>query len=42
MRYVDICIGNEDAEKCPGFKPLNVDVTNTDLELSSYEGILSK
>lgn len=43
MRYVDICIGNEeDAEKCLGFKPLNVDETNADLELSSYEGIFKQ
>ncbi|HHU28703.1 TPA: sugar kinase [bacterium] len=43
MQYVDVCIGNEeDAEKCLGFKPVNVDVTTADLELSSYKNVFKQ
>ena len=43
MKYVDVCIGNEeDAEKCLGFKPGNTDVTTGDLELGGYEDIFRK
>ncbi len=40
MRYVDVCIGNEeDADKVLGFKPENTDVTSGELNLTGYESI---
>lgn len=43
MKYVDVCIGNEeDAEKCLGFKPGKTDVTSGDLELDGYKDIFTK
>lgn len=43
MRYVDVCIGNEeDAEKCLGFKPQGTDVTQGDLELGGYKTIFEQ
>lgn len=43
MKYVDVCIGNEeDAEKVLGFKPGNTDVTKGDLELSGYVDIFGQ
>ena len=43
MKYVDVCIGNEeDAEKVLGFKPGNTDVTKGDLELSGYVDIFNR
>jgi 2-dehydro-3-deoxygluconokinase len=43
MKYVDVCIGNEeDAEKCLGFKPANVDVTSGNSELAAYESIFKQ
>lgn len=43
MKYVDVCIGNEeDAEKCLGFKPGKTDVTSGDLELEGYKDIFAK
>lgn len=43
MRYVDICIGNEeDAEKVLGFQPGNTDVTSGELELAGYRSIFEK
>ena len=42
MKYVDVCIGNEeDAEQCLGFKPeANVDAGQTDCE--GYKGIFEQ
>ena len=43
MKYVDVCIGNEeDAEKCLGFKPGKTDVTSGDLEMDGYKDIFAK
>jgi len=40
MKYVDICIGNEeDAEKALGFKPANTDVYKGKLNLEGYKDI---
>lgn len=40
MRYVDVCIGNEeDAEKCLGFKPEGTDVKTGALDISGYEKV---
>lgn len=39
MKYVDVCIGNEeDAELCLGFKP-DADVENGSTDAAGYEGI---
>lgn len=39
MKYVDVCIGNEeDAELCLGFKP-NADITGGHTEAEGYKGI---
>lgn len=38
MKYVDVCIGNEeDAEKVLGIKPQNTDVNSAKLDVSGYE-----
>ena len=43
MKYVDVCIGNEeDAEKVLGFKPGNTDVTKGELELQGYVDIFNQ
>ncbi|SHK40671.1 sugar kinase [Paramaledivibacter caminithermalis] len=43
MKYVDVCIGNEeDAEKVLGFKPGNTDVTTGELELEGYKSIFKQ
>jgi len=43
MKYVDVCIGNEeDAEKVLGFKPGNTDVTTGELELAGYKSIFEQ
>jgi len=43
MKYVDVCIGNEeDAEKVLGFKPANTDVTSGELNLKGYEDIFNR
>ena len=43
MRYVDVCIGNEeDAEKVLGFKPGDSDVTSGDLELDGYKSMFKQ
>ncbi|MGL4402339.1 MAG: PfkB family carbohydrate kinase [Fusobacteriaceae bacterium] len=43
MKYVDVCIGNEeDAELVLGFKPGNTDVTSGDLELDGYKDIFKQ
>ena len=43
MKYVDVCIGNEeDAEKCLGYKAGKTDVTSGDLELEGYKDIFCK
>ncbi|GHV01459.1 2-dehydro-3-deoxygluconokinase [Clostridia bacterium] len=40
MRYVDVCIGNEeDADNCLGFKPGKTDVTRGELEIEGYKKI---
>jgi len=40
MKYVDVCIGNEeDAEKTLGFKPDNTDVTKGEIKLEGYREI---
>lgn len=40
MKYVDVCIGNEeDAELVLGFKPGETDVTSGELELAGYKSI---
>jgi len=40
MKYVDVCIGNEeDAEKTLGFKPGNTDITKGEIELEGYRDI---
>ncbi|MDR1092962.1 MAG: sugar kinase [Clostridiales bacterium] len=43
MRYVDVCIGNEeDAEKCLGFKAGKTDVASGELELGAYRGMFAE
>lgn len=43
MRYVDVCIGNEeDAEKCLGLKPEGTDVYESKLDESGYQAIFRK
>ncbi|HBM17341.1 MAG TPA: 2-dehydro-3-deoxygluconokinase [Lentisphaeria bacterium] len=43
MKYVDICIGNEeDAEKVLGFKPGHSDVNSGNLELDGYKSIFKQ
>lgn len=43
MKYVDVCIGNEeDAEKVLGFKPGDTDVTTGELELQGYKDIFKQ
>lgn len=43
MKYVDVCIGNEeDAEKTLGFKPGTTDVTKGDLELEGYKSMFKE
>lgn len=43
MKYVDVCIGNEeDAEKVLGFKPGNTDVNAGELELEGYVDIFNQ
>lgn len=43
MKYVDICIGNEeDAEKVLGFKPGHSDVSSGNLELDGYKSIFKQ
>ncbi len=43
MKYVDICIGNEeDAEKVLGFKPGSTDVTSGETDLAGYEEIFNR
>ncbi|MCP4179406.1 MAG: sugar kinase [bacterium] len=43
MKYVDVCIGNEeDAEKVLGFKPEKTDVTSGTLELDGYKSIFKQ
>ncbi|MBE6606084.1 MAG: sugar kinase [Ruminococcaceae bacterium] len=43
MKYVDVCIGNEeDAEKVLGFKPGETDVTIGELNLKGYENIFKQ
>jgi len=42
MKYVDVCIGNEeDAELCLGFKP-NADVASGKTDAEGYKGIFEK
>lgn len=42
MKYVDVCIGNEeDAEMCLGFKP-DADVEGGNTEATGYEGIFKQ
>jgi len=43
MKYVDVCIGNEeDAEKVLGFKPGHSDVSSGNLELDGYKSIFKR
>ena len=43
MKYVDVCIGNEeDAEKVLGFKPGHSDVSSGNLELDGYKSIFKQ
>lgn len=43
MKYVDVCIGNEeDAELVLGFKPGDTDVTSGELELAGYKSIFEQ
>ncbi|MBT9151016.1 MAG: 2-dehydro-3-deoxygluconokinase [candidate division WS2 bacterium] len=43
MKYVDVCIGNEeDAEKCLGLIPGDTDVTTGNLKLEGYKCILKE
>ncbi|MBQ0010660.1 MAG: sugar kinase [Ruminococcus sp.] len=43
MKYVDVCIGNEeDAEKCLGFRAGDTDVTTGNLELGGYQKIFTE
>ncbi len=43
MKYVDVCIGNEeDAEKVLGFKPGKTDVTQGELEIEGYKSIFKQ
>ncbi|MGB7594826.1 MAG: sugar kinase [Erysipelotrichaceae bacterium] len=43
MRYVDVCIGNEeDAEMCLGYKPEGTDIKGGHLELEGYKTIFKK
>lgn len=43
MKYVDICIGNEeDAELVLGYKPGKTDVTSGELELAGYKSIFEQ
>lgn len=43
MKYVDVCIGNEeDADNCLGFKPANTDVTKGTLNLEGYKDIFKR
>jgi 2-dehydro-3-deoxygluconokinase len=43
MKYVDVCIGNEeDAELTLGFKPGKTDVTTGELELAGYQNIFKQ
>lgn len=43
MKYVDVCIGNEeDAEKVLGFKPGHSDVNSGDLEIEGYRSIFKQ
>lgn len=40
MRYVDVCIGNEeDADKVLGFKPADTDVNSAELNIEGYKDI---
>ncbi len=43
MKYVDVCIGNEeDADKCLGFKPESTDVNKGTLNIGGYESIFKQ
>lgn len=43
MKYVDVCIGNEeDAEKVLGFKPGHSDVSSGNLEMEGYKSIFKQ
>ena len=43
MKYVDVCIGNEeDAELVLGFKPAKTDVTSGKLSLEGYKSIFEQ
>lgn len=43
MKYVDVCIGNEeDAEKVLGFKPENTDITKGQLDIEAYKEVFRK
>ena len=43
MKYVDVCIGNEeDADKCLGFKPEGTSVTSGKLDLEGYKAIFKQ
>ena len=43
MKYVDVCIGNEeDAEKCLGFKAKDTDVTKGLLNIGGYESVFKQ
>lgn len=43
MKYVDVCIGNEeDAEKCLGLSLKDVDITTAKLPLDSYRDMLKE
>lgn len=43
MKYVDVCIGNEeDAELVLGYKPGKTDVTSGELELAGYKSIFEQ
>ena len=43
MKFVDIVIGNEeDAEKCLGVSPENVDVTSGNIDPNAYKPVIEK
>ena len=43
MRYVDVCIGNEeDADKVLGFRPENTDITKGQLDIEAYKDVFKR
>ena len=43
MKYVDVCIGNEeDADKVLGFRPENTDITKGQLDIEAYKDVFRR